>query len=260
MGNCFFSLLSPALMWATGKVISLRTKVGLGGPLAVGAMIGFITSLTMYSTLRPNFLAITNTELGGGSFVYSGLLSGVLAGELFRRQYSSSAGVHPIGEALKRRFLVSALMIWAVLLRVLESLYLSTLPPGNDPFAVHLFMFMSVLLWTPLVCLGLWKFRPSGLFPAAILSVGAGILFPLLVGWALSFPVVIGLYVGITPSIYAMLWGRLLLNVSGPKILVATMFILPGLSWGLLIGALRAHYLQVEKNAAGLETGRMLTQ
>ena len=231
------ALFAPLVIWVIGKLIFRATNSASGGLLA-GPIIGLIAALIMYSQLKPDFLAITNAELGDGSFLYSGLLSGVIAGELCRKYYLSAAGIQATGEGLRRWFLISALMTWAVLLKILESLYLSSLPPGREPFGIHLFMFASVLLWTPLLSSVLWRLRPFAFLPTAVLTVAAGIIVPYLVGLLLVYPVVISLYAGITPSIYGMLWGRLLLNLSGSTSLVATVFVAPGLIWGVIVAVL----------------------
>src|SRR5258708_8545361 len=232
-------VLCPFIIWVAVKVISSRTKVDFVDSLVVGPIVGLLASSLIYSQLGPRFLAITNVQLGNGTFLYSGLLSGILAGELCRRHYLSSAGILPTGQALRRQFVLAALLTWSVLLQILESFYLSSLPPGRDPVGIHLFMLTSVLLWTPLACRLLGKSWFPTLIPSLAITVALGIVFPFLVGWLLFFPVVILLYAGVTPSAYGLLWGILLLKVSGSKFLVATISVLPGLLWGLVVGTLR---------------------
>ncbi len=239
------SLLAPLLIWALEKIISRKTKLNFGEALIIGPVIGLITGSVMHSQLSPSFLAITNVQLDDGSFLYSGLLAGLLAGELCRRNFLSFAGIHPTGEVLKRRFWVSALVTWAVLLKILESLYLLTVPPGRAPVGIHLFMLISVLLWTPLVCRYLWKLQPSSFLFSVLWCIGAGVLLPPLFSGVLLFPAGFLLFAGITAYGYSMVWGAWFLNMPGAGGVI--MFFAPGLSWGLVVGTLLWHYLQQEK-------------
>ncbi len=242
------SFLAPSLTWGIERIISGKTKLNFGESLLIGPIIGFITSSVMYSRLNPAFLAITNVQIEDGSFLYSGLLSGFLVGELCRRSFLSLAGIRPTGELLKRRFWVSALMTWAVLLKILESLYLSTVPPGRNPVGIHLFMLASVLLWTPMACKILWRHQPASFLSCVLWCVGVGVLLPPLTSWVLLFPAVFMLYAGIASSVYGMTWGTLFLKMTTPSG-VMIMSVVPGLSWGLVVGTLLWRYLQQEKPA-----------
>src|SRR5260370_31799215 len=136
------------MIWALEKIISRKTKLNFGEALIIGPVIGLITGSVMHSQLSPSFLAITNVQLDDGSFLYSGLLAGLLAGELCRRNFLSFGGIHPTGEVLKRRFWFSALMTWTVLLKIVESLFFLTFPPFRAPVGVPLFILFSFMLFS----------------------------------------------------------------------------------------------------------------
>jgi len=239
------SLLAPLLICALEKIISRKTKLNFGEALIIGPVIGLITGSIMHSQLNPSFLAITNVQLDDGSFLYSGLLAGLLAGELCRRNSLSLAGIRPTGEPLRRRFWISAVMTWAVLLKVLESLYVLTVPPGQDPVGTHFFMLASVVLWTPWACKFLWKLQHSSFLSSVLWCVGVGVLLPPLFSWVLLLPAGFLLFAGITSYGYGMVWGGWFLNMSGGSRVI--MFLAPGLSWGLVVGTLLWRYLQQEK-------------
>lgn len=232
------ALLVPLATLLIGKLTFRMTNSAFGCLLA-GPIIGWIAAAIMSSQLRPDFLAIANVELSEGGFFYSGLVSGVIVGELCRRYYQSMATAQVSGKDFRCWLLISALMTWAVLLKVLESIYVSSLPPGRDPLGIfHLFMFISVLLWTPLFIYLLWRLRPSRFLPTAVLTVAAGVIVPYLLALGLLYPVTMSLYAGITPYIYGLLWAGLLSKVAGPTSLVATVCIAPGLVWGLIVAVL----------------------
>src|SRR5260370_31236002 len=237
-------LLAPSLIWAIEKLLSGKIKLNFGEALLIGPVVGLIAGSVMYSHLKPSFLAITKVQLDDGSFLYSWLLSGLLAGELCRRNFLSLAGIHPTGEQLRRRFWISAVMSWAVLLKILESLYVLTVPPGPDPVGIHFFMLASVVLWTPLACKFLWKLQPSSFPSSALWCIGAGVLLPPLLSSVLLLPAGFLLFAGITSYGYGMVWAGWFLNMSGASRVI--MFLAPGLSWGLVVGALLWRYQQLE--------------
>jgi hypothetical protein len=239
------SILSPSFIWALEKIILHKTKLNFSEPLVIGPITGVFASAVMYSQLNPAFLAIAKVQVDDGGFLYSGLLSGVITGELCRRSFLSLTQTRPPSEILNRRFWISALMTWAVLLKMLESLYLSTLAPGRNPVGIHLFMLASVLLWTPLVCKMLWKHCPSTFFSCVLWCIGGGVLLPPLASVILLFPAVIMLYAGITPSVYGMIWGALFLKMTTPGGAII-MSIAPGLSWGLVVGTLLWRYSRLQ--------------
>jgi len=236
-------LPAPSIIWAIEKLLSGKIKLNFGEALLVGPVVGLITGSVMHSLLNPSFLAITKVQLDDGSFLYSGLLSGLLAGELCRRNFLSLTGIRPTGEQLRRRFWISAVMTWAVLLKILESLYVLTVPPGRDPVGIHFFMLVSVVLWTPLACRFLWKLQPSSFLSSVLWCIGAGVLLPPLVSWVLLIPAGFLLFAGITSFGYGMVWGGWFLNMSGAS--GVTMSVAPGLSWGLVIGTLLWRYQQL---------------
>jgi hypothetical protein len=103
LANSVFALFAPFIIWAIGKLIFRATNSASGG-LWAGPIIGLITALIVYSQMKPRFLAITNLELDDGRFLYSGFLSGAIAGELCHRYYLSVAGVQATSEGLRLRF------------------------------------------------------------------------------------------------------------------------------------------------------------
>ena len=235
------SLISPILLWLIEGIVARTIKTNFSESLLIGPILGGVSSTALYSKLNSSFQAITNLPLEDGTIFYSGLLAGLLAGELCRRYYRSRLGNQPSATELSRQLLISALMVWAVLLKILESAYLSTSTPGREPFGLHIFMFGSVLLWTPLACKALWRLRRLSLLWSVIWCIAAGLVGPLLTGLVLYVPVIFLFYAGISSSIYGVLWGAImLLKVAREdSVLVA---IAPGLTWGVIVGTLLWRY------------------
>ena len=234
------SLLGPVFLWAVPK----KLKSEANAVFQWGIAIGLLLTIGMWSLLAPAFRWLSERPLDLANFLYSGLVAGIVVGEVHRRALLAQSGIVRSTLDLKRDFSVAALMTWAVILKVLECIYLTTIQPGKVAVGIHFFMFLSVLLWTPWVCKLFWKRHPSSQTSSVIRSFAAGVLLPPLVGLVLLIPAVILLYTGITAT-YAMLWGLAFYSVAGhwgPLV-----FFLPGLIWGTVTGLLRWRYLQIEK-------------
>lgn len=233
-------LVGPALLWAVPK----RLKSEANAVFLWAGALGLTLTSAMWFVLAPAFRLLSEQPLDLGNFLYSGLVAGIVVGEVHRRALLAKSGVVRSAPELKRDFYVAALMVWAVLLKVLECIYLTTAQPGRPAFGVHFFMFLSVLVWTPWVCKLYWKREPDSLISSVMRSCAAGVLGPPLSGLALLVPALILLYSGFRAT-YAVLWGLAFFSLAGN--LGPVLFFVPGLTWGTITGLLRWRYLQIEK-------------
>jgi len=244
------SFLAPCLFWAIEKVVSPFIKFKCSETLVIGPVIGIFSSSVMYSLLNPGFRSIGNVPLEAGSIAYAGLLAGLLAGELCRRDLIFAAGIHPTRKQLGSRLWVSGIMTWAVLLKILESFYLSTVAPGNDPSSMHIFMLASVVVWTPWVCKYLWKKQAVGFRACVLWSVAPAVLLPPIFGTILLVPAVFLAFAQITISGYGMIWGAFFVKMNTPGGMMV-LGLAPGLAWGLVVGTLLWRYQLLDQSQSG---------
>ena len=235
------SVLGPVFLW----LIPARFKKEREAVLLWGAGIGVAAAIIVWAIMVPAFQAVSDKPLGAGTFLYSGVLAGVIAAEINRRTVSNHAGILRNHSELKRDFLVGSLMTWAVVLKAVECAFLVSTPPGKVAVGFHFIMFLSVLLWSPWVCRIFWNHRPGGLLISIIRSSAAGVLFPPLVAVALYVPVMMLFVAGLLLP-YAMLWGGIVFLHISPGLLHVLAFF-PGLIWGLIVGILRWRYLLLEE-------------
>jgi hypothetical protein len=234
------SILGPALLWL---VPARFKKEPAAGPFWGGA-IGIAAGIALWVIMVPAFSWVSDKPLGTGAFLYSGLLAGIVAGEMNRRALSAQSGRVRKAAELKRDFQIASLMVWALVLKGVECRYSIDVEPGRTVAGIHPAMFLSVLLWSPWVCRFFWKRRPESLLSSVIRTAAAGLLFPPLSAVVLYLAVAL-LVIGGMRGAYAMLWGGEVLLAIHPgwlPLLVAC----PGLIWGVLVGLLRWQYLQLE--------------
>jgi hypothetical protein len=235
------SVLGPALLW----LIPARFKKEPEAVIFWGGAIGVVAATALWAIMAPAFGWVSDKPLKVGTFLYSGLLAGIVAGEVNRRALSAQAGMVPTASKLKRDFQVASLMIWAVVLKAVECVYLLNAQPGRGAVGLHFAMFLSTLLWSPWACRFFWKHRPESLLSSVIRNSAAGVLFPPLSAAALYVPAIMLLFGGF-PSAYAMLWGgTVFLDFHPSWLRVVAVF--PGLIWGVLVGLLRWRYLRLEE-------------
>lgn len=234
------SILGPALLWLGPA----RFKKEPAAALFWGGAIGIAAGVALWVIMVPAFSWVSDKPLGAGTFLYSGLLAGIVAGEMNRRALSAQSGRVRKAAELKRDFQIASLMVWALVLKGAECRYSIDVEPGRAVAGIHPAMFLSVLLWSPWVCRFFWKRRPGSLLSSVIRSAAAGLLFPPLSAAVLYLPVAL-LVIGGMRGAYTMLWGGEILLAIHPgwlPLLVAC----PGLIWGVLVGLLRWQYLQLE--------------
>jgi hypothetical protein len=234
------SFLGPLCLWSFPRKLRSQTAF----ILFAGAALGIGAGIVLLSSLASVFRFVSGFPLQADNFIYSGLLTGIITAEINRRASLGHAFALRSALQLKRDFYVTAFMTWAVLLKILEGLYLLSAQPGKAGFGIHIFMFLSVLLWTPLVCKFLWRYQPGRAIYGVFFACIAGIVLPPLVSLLLAVPVTIMMYAGITPS-YGMLWGLAFYNVIDPW--GPYLFIFPGTLWGFIIGFSRWRYLSLEQ-------------
>lgn len=234
------SLLGPALLW----LLPARFKKEAAVVLFCGGAIGLASGVALWTVMAQAFQWVSNKPLGAETFLYSGLLAGIVAGEIHRRGLSARSGLVRSAAELKRDFHVASLMIWALVLKGVECRYSITVEPGRAVAGIHFAMFLSILLWSPWVCRYFWKRKPESLLSSVIRSAVAGVLSPPLSAAVLYLPVVMLILTG-TRGASSMLWGGEILLSPYPwwlRILIA----FPGLIWGVLVGGLRWRYLGLE--------------
>jgi hypothetical protein len=232
-------ILGPALLW----LVPARLKRE-GAVFFWGGAIGIATAAILWSIVARAFGWVSDKPLGAGTFLYSGLLAGIVASELNRKTISARWGMVRKPSELKRDFQVASLMIWAVLLKAIECEYFIDAQPGKVAGGLHLAMFFAVLLWSPWVSRFFWNHRPRSLLSSVLRSSAAGMLFPPLSAIVLYLPVMVLFFAGI-PVAYAMLWGGIIFLRIHPWWLHA-LVVSPGLIWGVIVGLLRWQYLQLE--------------
>jgi hypothetical protein len=235
--------LGTLLLWSLSRVFKSEPR----DALLWGILIGPLLAVGLRAIVNPSFRVLSSDSLGLGNFLYSGFLAGAVTGEIRLRSLRGETSVPRTELELKQDFYITALAVWAVILKVFECLELVTVQPGRDVFGVHLFMFLSILLWTPLVCRYLWKWTPSRASYAMLWACAAGVLLPPVIGYILHFPATILLYMGV-PLAYEMCWGMRFLYYAAP--LRPVLFLGPGVTWGIIVGLLRWRYLTVESRTS----------
>jgi hypothetical protein len=237
------SFLGVLLLW----VVSRRFKSEPRDAIFWAISLGVLLTLTLWAILRPSFSEVSRYPLGWGNFLYSGFLAGAVTGEIRHRSLARDSPISRSAAELKMDLYIAALMTWAVILKVRECFELITVQPGREFFAPHPFLFLSVLLWTPLVCKYLWKYTPSRAIYAVLWASASGLLLPLLSGFILGYPGLILLYMGV-PVVYEMAWGVQFLYALDLRTRVLSLS--PGVTWGLIVGFLRWRYLPLEKQSS----------
>lgn len=239
-------VLCPAVLW----LVPIRFKKEPGAVLFWGGAIGAMAGTALWAIMVPAFRWVSNKPLDAGTFLYFGLLAGLVAGEINRRILSAQLGIVCTPSESKRGFHVASLMIWAVALKAVECRYSSDVEPGIAVAAMHPAMFLSVLLWSPWACRFFWKHRPKSIISSVTRSVLAGLVFPPLSAVVLYLPIALLILGGLRES-YALLWGGETLLIiyagsSATRWLYAMMAAAPGLAWGVMIGVLRWRYASHE--------------
>jgi hypothetical protein len=237
------SFLGTLLVWSLSRKLKLENR----DALLLGIFSGMLLTSILWTVINPSFRAVASHSLGWGNFLYAGFLAGAIVGEIrFRSLRRESPKPFSPGET-KSDFYVVALLTWAVILKVFGCFDLVNIPPGPnvDAVAVHLCMFFSVLLWAPAVCKYLWAYTPSRAIYVILLACVTGVLLPPVVGYVLYVPVVVLLYAGAPPFLYAVSWGTTFMNAVG--IWKPVLFLVPGLTWGIIVGLIRWRYLQMDR-------------
>jgi hypothetical protein len=237
------SFALTALVWGQLWALSPHGHAAIR-TVTIGAVLGIVAGQVLYSNLNPSFQRIAATNLDEVAFVYGGVWAGILTGELCRRSMLSSSEPH---RRLELDFILAAITTWAVLLKLGACAYESTLQPGQPTLLFHLLPFLSILLWTPRVCAYLWRHRPRHLVHSIVRSCAMGILLPPFVSLIL-FPLV-GLLLMVKVNLYPILWGDMVffafLRMPQAKYYLLTL--LPGFTWGVVVGILRWRYLSKEQ-------------
>lgn len=235
------SVLGSALLW----LVPARFKKEPAAALFWGGAIGIAAGMALWVIMVPAFGWVSDKPLGAGTFLYSGVLAGILAGEVNRRAVSARSGIARDSLQLKRDFQTASLMVWALVLKGVECRYSISVEPGRAVAGIHLATFLSVLLWSPWICRFFWKHRPGSLLSSVLRSAAAGMLFPPLSAVVLYLPVVL-LALGGMPGAYAILWGgEIFLSIRSGWL--AVLVVSPSLIWGVIVGLLRWQYLGLEE-------------
>ena len=234
------SVVGPAILWALPRRLKAESMV----VLVMGAGLGLLLTSSLWALLSPAFRWVSERPLDAGNFLYSGLMAGIVVAEVHRRALLVRSGHIRGPSELKRDFYVAALAIWAVLLKVMECIYLAGIQPGPVVVGIHFYMFLSILLWVPWVCKLLWNRHPRTALSSVLRSCAAGVLLPPLVAAILFVPATLLLYVGLRWPYY-MLWGGIAVVGAWPW--APLLYSIPGILWGIVTGLLRWRYLEMEK-------------
>jgi hypothetical protein len=236
------SFLGTLLVW----LLSMKFKSEPRDAVFWAIPLGILLAGALCAVINPLFQKVSHYPLGLGNFLYFGLLAGAVTGEMRVRSLRRESSAPCSAADLKLDFYIAALLAWAVILKVMECFELVTVQPGRESPAVgaHLFMFLSVALWTPDVCKYLWRYTPSRAIYVILWACASGVLLPPVIGFILSFPAWLLFYLGM-PLGLEMAWGTRFWNAIG--IWRPVLFLAPGLSWGMIVGLLRWHYLRLER-------------
>jgi len=255
MTTLAFSLAGTAILWLLpNNWAKLRPWFTVALGLALGALLGYLSwrlDEPRYQAISAYFVGPAKLRFSGrttypfspANYLYSGALAGAIVAELRRRAAIWQPHTVLSQHDLKLNFHIAALMTWAVILKIVEWLDLTWIQPGSDAFGAHLFMFFTVLLWTPLVCIFLWRYVPSRAWFAIFWTCAAGVVAPIAIGYILALPAIMLVASGLTPA-YWMLWGARFLDTAG--LWKAIWFLVPGVVWGVIVGWLRWRHHQLQ--------------
>lgn len=240
-----FSLLGTLLVWFLTRRLTSESR----DSVLWGILSGVVFAPILWTVISPAFRRVSAYPLDWGNFLYAGFLAGAVVGEIRSRSLRSQSSVPRSPDELRQDFYIIALMAWAVILKVFGCFELVTIPAGRPVTEVgaHLVRLLSVALWALPLCQYLWKHPPKYAIHMTFFACAAGVLLPPLVSYVLYFPLGVLLYMGLPPVAFAALWGITFLNAGGAWIWKPVLLLVPGLTWGLIVGSLRWRYLQVEK-------------